>query len=128
MSSVNPNLLVSPSNNSVPFIGTPFVIGTAQLIIDTILQFGMLIKSVRITNIDATNTLTYRTQSRSGILKIIPVSSFDLFDEWGSFLEINPNAVTGDALVEIDMALQQDALQERPKTLSRTLERVGQLG
>lgn len=128
MSAVNPNLLVSPSNNSIPFVTTPFVVGVAQLLIDTVQQFGMLIKSVRITNLDAANTLTYRTQSRSGVLKIIPVSSVDIFDEWGSFLEINPNAVTGDALVEIDMVLQQDALQERPKTLSRQLERVGQLG
>lgn len=128
MSSVNPSLLISPSNNSIPFITTPFVFTTAQLRIDSVLQNGMLVKSVRITNLDNINNLTYRTQSPSGALKIIPVSSVDTFDEWGSYIEINPNAVTGDGLLEVDMVLQQDAIQERPKTLSRTLERVGQLG
>lgn len=128
MSSVNPNLLISPSNNSIPFITTPFIVGTAQLRIDSVLQQGMLIKSVRIENNDGINVLTYRTQSPSGVLKTLPPSSVDTFDEWGSYLEINPNAVTGDALIEVDMALQQDALQERPQTLSRTLERLGRLG
>lgn len=128
MSSVNPNLLISPSNNSIPFITTPFVVGTAQLRIDSILQQGMLIKSIRIENRDALNQLTYRTQSPSGTLRILPVSSVDTFDEWGSYLEINPDPVTGDALAEVDMVLQQDALQERPRTLSKLLTGRGQLG
>ena len=128
MSSVNPSLLISPSNNSIPFITTPFVVSTAQLRIDSILQQGMLIKSIRIENRDALNQLTYRTQSPSGTLRILPVSSVDTFDEWGSYLEINPDPVTGDALAEVDMVLQQDALQERPRTLSKLLTGRGQLG
>ena len=113
MSSVFTDDLLSPSNNSILFVTRPQEFTTAQLRIDSLIQFNQLIKSVRIENQDSLNNLTYRTQSPSSVLKTVAPNSADNFDEWTSYLEINPNAVSGVGLVEFDLVERANAINRQ---------------
>lgn len=113
MSQVVPALLKSASDINIPFEEFPQAIGTAQIIIDTLQRMNQLIKSVRVVNDDAIANLTYRTQSPSGILKTVDPSSEVTFDQWGSYIEINPNAVSGTGLLELDLVEPKDAVRHR---------------
>lgn len=111
MSQIVPALLKSASSLDIPFTEFPQAILTAQITLDTMQRFNQLIKSVRIVNDDALAVLTYRTQSPSGILKTVDPSSEVTFDQWGSFIQINPNAVSGNGLLELDLVEPKDALR-----------------
>ena len=109
MSSINPDELKSPRDLTIPFSTTPQNFTTVQVRIDSLIQFGKLIKSIRIENNDTTNNLTWRSQSPSNLLKILGPSAIDEVDEWTSYLEINGNAVTGTGQLEMDLVDLQDA-------------------
>ena len=109
MSSLNPDELKSPRDLTIPFSTRPENFTTAQLRIDSLIQFGKLIKSIRIENNDTTNNLTWRTQSPSNILRILAPSAVDEVDEWTSYLEINGNGATGTGQLEMDLVNIQDA-------------------
>lgn len=111
MSFVNPQGLKSPADLTIPFSRFSQAFTTAQLRIDTAIQFSKIIKSLRIVNNDAINNLTYRTQSPSGLLKQVDITSEITDDEWGSFLEVNPNGATGTGFVELDLVDFKDARQ-----------------
>jgi len=109
MSSINPDELKSPSDLSIPFLTRPLGFTITQIRIDSLQEFGKLIKSFKIVNDDALSNVTYRTQSPSGTLRTIPPNSDDSADEWTSYLEINPNAVSGTGSFEIDLVNINDA-------------------
>jgi len=109
MSSLNPDELKSPRDLTIPFLTRPEDFTNVQLRIDSLIQFGKLIKSIRIENNDTTNNLTWRTQSPSNILRVLAPSAIDGVDEWTSYLEINGNATTGTGQIEMDLVKIQDA-------------------
>lgn len=113
MSQVVPALLKSASDLNIPFTEFPQAIGITVITIDTMQRFNQLIKSVRIANDDVLQPLTYRTQSLSGLLKTVGPSSEVTFNQWGSFIQINPNAVSGDGLLELDLVEPKDAQRHR---------------
>lgn len=115
MSSVNPEELKSPSDSTIPFFTRPEAIGVAQIIHDTLNEFGVLIKSIKIVNEDGSNNLTYRTQSPSNVLQTVPPNSEDVLDEWTSFLEINPDGTSGSGMLQMDLVELKNA-RKNPKS------------
>jgi hypothetical protein len=111
MSAINSGAFKSASNPLIPFITRVETIGIAQIRHDALLEFTLNIKSIKIINNDNLNPITYRTQSPSAILKSVPPNSDETLDEWTSYLEINPNAVTGSGILEMDLVTTQDALK-----------------
>lgn len=111
MSTVNPESLKSPASDKIPFLTRPEIIGVATITHDSLNEFQKIIKSVKIVNDDGVNNLQYRTQSPSSPLRTVPPNSEDTFDEWTSFLQIIPNAVTGAGLLELDLVEPKDAKQ-----------------
>ena len=103
MSSYNPDELRSPSDPLLPFSTRKEPFTTAQLRFDTMLQFGMLTKEIRIINADGANAVTYRTHSPSEGLSTVPPASDETITDWTSYIEINPNAVSGTGTLEIDL-------------------------
>jgi len=80
------------------------LIGVAQIRIETLQRFGLNIIEALIDNQDATNNLTVR-KVPSGILATIPPNSLGrIRDEVFSFIEINPNAVTGAGVLTLSLA------------------------
>lgn len=73
------------------------------------LQFGQLCRGIRIINNDSLANVTYRTQSPSAPLRTVPPSSDETIEGWTSYIEINPDPVSGDGIVEIDLVPMQYA-------------------
>jgi len=115
MSQVNPDVLKSATDDTIPFSTFIQDFTTAQIILDTLNQFQKIVKRLKITNNDGINVVTYRTQSPSAPLRTVPINSEAVVPEWTSFVEINPDAVSGSGQIEIDLSFMKDALQQQPR-------------
>lgn len=112
MSFIDYERLKSPADTTIPFLSRSEPFTTSQLIKDTLLQFGKLIKIAKITNNDPINNLTVRQFSPSGtLLSLSPSSAIEL-PAWTSYLEINPNPITGSGVLEMDLVESKDAYQQ----------------
>lgn len=109
MSALMPDEYRSPSDPTIPFSTLPESVGVAQIRHDTLLEFTKLCKELKITNNDAINSITYRTQSPSSVLRSCPPNSEVTVTEWTSYIEINPDAVTGAGLIEMDLVDSKEA-------------------
>jgi len=103
VSYVNPAILRGVGDALLSTVTTTIAFTTAQQLIDALTQFSSYIRAFRIVNNDTLNILTYRQGGRSEPLKTVPVSSEVVVEGWESFIEINPNAVTGVGLIELDL-------------------------
>jgi len=81
---------------------------TAQTRIDTNSRFGMIYIRAVIDNQDPTNNITIRTDPQGQLLTIPPNSVLIIENETHSFLEINPNAVTGVGNFSLETAVEDD--------------------
>ena len=82
---------------------------TAAIRHNTILEWGLIGKGVRVINNDVQNNLIVRLHSRGGIALIIPPSSELPINEWFSEIHFEPNAVTGDFQIMMEVAQIKDA-------------------
>ena len=76
---------------------------------NTILEWGMIGKGVRAINNDAQNDLIIRLHSRGGTPLVVPPSSELPINEWFAEIHFEPNAVTGDFQIMIEVAEFKDA-------------------
>lgn len=111
MSNVDADVLKSPESENIPFLTRTEDFTTAQLRHDCLLEFSKLLKTTKIVNNDGVNILTYRLQSPSATLRTVPPNSEDTLNEWTSYLEINPNPVTGSGVVEMDLVTPIEAVK-----------------
>lgn len=109
MSYVDFDRLKSPADQTTPFLIRRIPFTTAQVRIDTQYQFGLIARAIRIVNLDGTNNLTWRIISPSNVLETLQPNTEASSLEWTSYIEINPNAVSGDGLVEIELVKPEDA-------------------
>lgn len=103
MSYVNKQILRGVNDENLSFFTTTIRFTTGQLVIDALTQFSAYIKAARIINNDSLNTILYRQGSPLEPQKIVPIDSAEKIGGWESFLQITPNAVTGDGFLEIDL-------------------------
>lgn len=109
MSAINTGSLKSVSDPLISFITKNENIGTSQIRHDTLLEFAKITKAIKIVNNDVANNITYRTNSPSDVLKTVPPNSDEIVEGWTSYIEINPNAVTGSGSLEIDLVDPKEA-------------------
>jgi len=103
MSHVEIAKLKGINDGSLSWDSLPFLFTTAQFRIDTLTRFNSYIRAFRIINRDAIANLTYRYDQPGKTLVTIDPLSFDEQEFWTSYLEINPNGVTGTGEVELDL-------------------------
>jgi len=111
MSYVNKAILKGVDDQTLSFYVTTQAIGTAQVLIDSLTLFNAYIRAYRIVNNDGLNVITYRAGSNTQPLKTIPINSQEEVSGWESFIEINPNAVTGSGFLEMDLIDRDEALR-----------------
>lgn len=109
MSAIDSSRLKSASDEKIPFLSRPEVIGITQIRHDTLLEFGKLTQRIKIVNDDNLNNLTYRTQSPSNVLRTVPPNSDETIEEWTSYIEINPDPASGAGVLEMDLVNSEDA-------------------
>lgn len=108
MSYVRAHRLKGLRDPSLSFFTITLAFTTAQLVIDALTQYGSYIYAFRIVNQDGTNVCQYRQGSPSTPLKTIPINTSEESDPaWESYLEIDPNAVSGVGYVELNLVQRQ---------------------
>jgi len=112
VSYVNPDILKGVGDALLSTVTTTIPFTTTQLVRDTLTQFRSYARAFRIVNNDAAASLTYRQGAADAPLKTVPPSSEVLVEGWESFIEINPNAVTGTGFLELDL-VRQDAAKKK---------------
>lgn len=113
MSALLPDEYRSASDPDIIFYTMPEGVGVAQIRHDTLLEFRTICKELKITNNDGVNNITYRTQSPSAVLRTCPPNSEVVITEWTNYIEINPNAVTGSGLIEMDLVDSKEARKNK---------------
>jgi len=112
----NPETLVSSSDTIIATINRePETVGTANIGHDTLLEWGLIGKGFRLINNDSTNNLGFRLHSNRGILRVVPVSSELVVQEWFSILIIEPDGTTGDGTLELELTTLKDARRKTGK-------------
>jgi hypothetical protein len=103
MSYIDWNRLKSANDTQIPFSTLKIPFTTSQVRIDTQYQYGMLCKALRIVNNDNVNSITFRTISPNNPLDVVEPATEATSQSWTSYVEINPDPVTGNGLVELEL-------------------------
>jgi len=112
MSSFNVQLLKSATDDSIPsFLREAENGTTTDINHDTVLEFGLIGKGARIINNDSLNNLNVRLHNVRGTILVIPPNSELPITEWFSQIFCQPNAVTGDFQLTLELAQQKDAIR-----------------
>lgn len=111
MSSINSSGLKSATDPTISFITRPEVIDKDPIRHDSLLEYGMLIKTLKIVNNDALKPIRYKTQSPSNVYRNVDPLSSEELNEWTSYLEIVPDDTTGTGVLEMDLVQSAEAYQ-----------------
>jgi len=102
----------SASDDNIPsFLRTPENGTLTAIRHNTIYEFGKIGKGARVINNDGTNNLNVRLHNPLATIQIIPPNSELLISEWFAEIHCEPNAVTGDFQLQIELSTQEDALK-----------------
>jgi len=82
---------------------------TAQIRRDFLTENNSYVRAYRVINRDSLNNLTYRQDSASKAAITLEPLSFDDNEGWTSYLEVNPNVVSGIGTLEVDLVTRENA-------------------
>jgi len=84
------------------------LVGVAQIRIETLQEFGLNIIEAAYDNQDSTNPATLR-KVPSGVLITVPANAIGVIEnEIFSFIEVNPDAVTGSGVLTLTLATTKE--------------------
>jgi len=110
MSKVEISILKGILDPTLKWDTIPFNFTTAQEVHDFLNENNSYIRGFRVVNNDTGgNSLTYRYGNRSRPLITLGPGESDEQEGWESFVEVNPNAVTGVGLLEVDLVTRENA-------------------
>jgi len=108
--SFNVQTLKSASDDLIPsFLRAPENGTTTAIRHNTIYEFGLIGKGARVVNNDNTNNLNVRLHNPNATILIVPPSSELVISEWFAELHCEPDAVTGDFQITIELANLNEA-------------------
>jgi len=109
MSKVETGLLKGVLDPKLKWDTLPFNFTTAVERHDFLTENNSYVRSFRVVNRDAINSLTYRYVSRTSPLITLAPGESDEQLGWYSFIEVTPDPVTGDGLLEVDLCTRENA-------------------
>jgi len=108
--SFNVELLKSASDDNIPSFLRAAQNGTITAIRhDTLLEFGKIGKGARIINNDPSANLDVRLHSPQATILVVPPSSELVLEEWFSQIHCEPDGVTGDFQLTLELANLDEA-------------------
>lgn len=111
--SFNVQTLKSASDTNVPsFLREPENGTIVAIRHNTLMEWGLLGKGARIVNNDSAANLIVRLHNPRATAQIVPPSSEFVVSEWYSEIHCEPDAVTGDFQLTIEVATLEDAGKE----------------
>jgi len=112
--SFNVQTLRSATDDLVPsFLRTPENGTTTAIRHNTIYEFGLIGKGARIINNDALANLDVRLHNPQATIMIVPPNSELVIEEWFAEIHCEPDAVTGDFQLTIELANLNEAKKLR---------------
>lgn len=103
MSKVEIRKLKGINNTEINWDTLPFPFTTAQERHDFLAENNSYVRAYRVINEDVLNSLTYRQDQRNKALITLDPNSIDNQEGWTSYVEVNPNAVSGQGILEVDL-------------------------
>ena len=91
----------------------PFPFTTAVLLHDFLQEYNSYVRAFRVINEDVVNALTYRQDSRTKQAITLDPASIDNQEGWTSLIEITPDGVTGQGVLEVDLVPRDIAVRLR---------------
>jgi len=108
--SFNVQTLKSATNDLIPsFLRSPENGTTTAIRHNTLYEFGLIGKGARIVNNDSLNNLNVRLHNLRATILIVPPSSELVIEEWFAELHCEPDGVTGDFQLTIELADLREA-------------------
>jgi len=108
--SFNVQTLKSATNDLIPsFLRSPENGTTTAIRHNTIYEFGLIGKGARVINNDSTNNLDVRLHNPNATIMIVPPSSELVIEEWFAEIHCEPDAITGDFQLTIELATLNEA-------------------
>jgi len=108
--SFNVQTLKSASDDLIPsFLRAAENGTTAAIRHNTFYEFGLIGKGARIINNDSTNNLNVRLHNPRATILVVPPNSELVIAEWFAELHCEPDAVTGDFQLTIELADLKEA-------------------
>lgn len=104
--------LKSPTDPNLPFYSFKQVISTSEIKMDIFNQFGAYAKAVIITNLDKNNNISVILNEPNAPSEIIPPSTKGESDVWANFIDLTPDAVTGNGVLELWLVRPEDARKQ----------------
>jgi len=106
--------LRSATDDLIPsFLRTPENGTTTAIRHNTLYEFSRIGKGARIINNDSTNNLDVRLHNPRATIQIIPPNSELVIEEWFSEIHCEPDGVTGDFQLTLEVATLRDAQRRR---------------
>jgi len=103
LSKVEIRKLKGINDTSLNWDTLPFAFTVAQLRRDFLAEFNSYVRAYRVINEDVLNALTYRQDQRNKQLITLDPASIDNQEGWTSYLEVNPDGVSGQGILEVDL-------------------------
>jgi len=97
------------SDDSLVWDTLTFNFTTAQERHDFLTENGSYVRAYRVINRDALNDLTYRQDSANQPPITLEPNSFDEKEGWTSYIEVNPDGVSGLGTLEVDLVTRENA-------------------
>jgi len=114
--SFNVRDLKSATDDNIPSFLRAAENGTTTAIRhNTIYEFGLIGKGARVINNDATANLDVRLHNPQATILIVPPSSELVIEEWFAEIHCEPDGVTGDFQLTIEVASLNDARRDMIK-------------
>jgi len=113
MSQVEIRKLKGINDTNLNWDTVPFAFTTAIERHDFLTENGSYVRAYRVINEDSLNSLTYRQDSRSKQEITLDPASIDNQEGWTSFIEVTPNAVSGQGILEVDLVPRELAEKQR---------------
>ena len=117
MSAIPFDQLKGSKDLSLPFISRPERVGVVPISHDTLIEFGFLVKTLRIINESASSSIRYTINdpvdltNPNLLLKEVPPNSDETIDGWFSIFQIIPDPITGKGSIEMDLTKTIEALK-----------------
>lgn len=109
MSHVEVSKLKGINNDSLVWDTIVINFTTTQIRRDFLTENNSYVRAYRVINRDSLNDLTYRQDSANKAPITLEPNSFDDVEVWTSYLEVNPNVVSGLGTLEVDLVTRENA-------------------
>lgn len=99
----------SASDPSIPYFSFKTKIGISEIKKDCLNEFGMICKTIIINNFDSIGKILVTVKDPNDPQDIIPPSTKGSLDQWVSFVDVIPDAVTGNGILELQLVTLENA-------------------